>query len=74
MGCHVMVVIVWHTWLALQSLLITPKVVSSNPTHGKMYIYSIQHYVIMFVSNSRQVGGFLLVLRFPPPIKQTATI
>jgi hypothetical protein len=30
---------------------------------------SIQHYVIRFVSNLRQVGGFLRVLRFHPPIK-----
>ena len=42
------------------------------PAHGKMY--SIQHYVIKFVSDLRQVGGFLWVLRFPPPIKLTATI
>ena len=35
---------------------------------------SIQHYVIKFVSDLRQVSGFLQVLRFPPPIKQTATI
>jgi hypothetical protein len=26
-------------------------------------------YVIKFVSDLRQVGGFLLVLRFPPSIK-----
>ena len=26
-------------------------------------------YVIKFVSDLRQVGGFLWVLRFPPPIK-----
>jgi len=37
-------------------------------------VYSIQHYVIKFVSNLRQVGGFLRVLRFSPPIKLTATI
>jgi hypothetical protein len=30
---------------------------------------SIQHYVIKFVSDLRQVGGFLRVYRFPPPIK-----
>ena len=36
---------------------IITKVVSSNPFHGKMY--SIQHYVIKFVSDLRQVGGFL---------------
>ena len=27
----------------------------------------VQHYVIKFVSDLRQVGGFLQVLRFPPP-------
>jgi hypothetical protein len=32
-------------------------------------VYSIQHYMIKFVSDLRQVGGFLRVLRFPPPIK-----
>ena len=36
------------------------------------FLYSIQHYVIKFVSDFRQVGGFLRVLRFPPPIKLTA--
>jgi hypothetical protein len=34
----------------------------------------VQHYVIKFVSDLRKVGGFLLVLRFTPPIKLTATI
>jgi hypothetical protein len=34
----------------------------------------VQHYVIKFVSDLRQVGGFLRVIRFPPPIKLTATI
>jgi hypothetical protein len=29
----------------------------------------VQHYVIKFVSDLRQVGGFLLVLRFHPPMK-----
>jgi hypothetical protein len=38
-----------------------------NPTHGK--VYSIQHYLIKFVSDLRQVGGFLQVVRFPPLIK-----
>jgi hypothetical protein len=41
----------------------------SNPVHGE--VYSLQHYVIKFVSDLRQVGGFLRVLRFPPPIKLT---
>ena len=34
----------------------------------------VQHYVIKFVSDLRQVGGFLRVLWFPPPMKLTATI
>jgi len=48
------------------------QVVSSNPVHGE--VYSIQHYMIKFVSDLRQVCGFLRVLKFPPPIKLTATI
>ena len=46
--------------------------VSSNPAHGE--VYSIQHYVVKFVSNLRQVDGFLQVLRFHLPIKLTTTI
>ena len=46
-------------------------VVSSNPSHGE--VYSIQHYIIKFVSNLQQVGGFLRVLRFSLPVKLTAT-
>jgi hypothetical protein len=34
----------------------------------------VHHYVIKFVRDLRQVDGFLWVLRFPPPIKLTATI
>jgi hypothetical protein len=30
---------------------------------------AIQHYVIKFVSDLQQVGGFFWVLRFPPPNK-----
>ena len=36
--------------------------------------WSVQHYVIKFVSDLQQVYGFLRVLRFTPPIKLTATI
>ena len=35
--------------------------------HGE--VYSIQHYVIKFVSDLLHVTGFLQVLWFPPPIK-----
>jgi hypothetical protein len=66
--------IVWQLDLQLpmQSVLITTKVMSSNPANGE--VYSIQHYVIKFVSDLRQVGGFLCAFRFPPPIKLTAMI
>jgi hypothetical protein len=53
--------------LPVQSVPITTKVVSWNPTHGE--VYSIQQYVIKFVNDLQQVGGFLRVLRCPPPIK-----
>ena len=47
-----------------------PKFMSTNPTHGKVYL--IQHYVIKkFDSDLQQVGGFLRVLQSPPPIKLT---
>ena len=70
----VVVVIVWQLdlQLPLQSVHITTKVGSSNPVHDE--VYSIQHYVRKFVSDLRQVSGFLRVLRFPPAIKLSATI
>jgi hypothetical protein len=55
--------------LPMQSVHITTNAVSSNPAHGE--VYWIQHYVI---KSLRQVGGFLRVFRFPPPIKLTASI
>jgi hypothetical protein len=59
-----------HTIIAIkQSEPIITKVMSSNSAHGEKY--SIQHYVINLVSDLRQVSG---LLRFPPPIKVTATI
>ena len=45
-----------HLQLPVQPLGITTKVVSSNPAHGKVYL--IQHYVIKFVSDLRQVCDF----------------
>jgi hypothetical protein len=50
--------------LSVQLVSITTNV---NPAHCE--VYSIQHYVIKFVSDLQQVGGFLRVLRFPPSIK-----
>jgi len=43
-----------------------------NCAHGE--VYSKQHYVIKFVSDLRQLGGFLQVLLFPPQIKLIDTI
>ena len=59
--------------LPVQSVYIATNVVSSHPAHGDAY--SLQHFVIQFVSDLRQkVSGLLWVLRFLPPIKLTATI
>jgi hypothetical protein len=65
-------VVGFTTTLPMEPVLITPYVVSSNQGSGEMY--SIQHYVIKFVSDLRQVSGFLRVTFFPPPIKLTARI
>ena len=65
----VVVEMVWllNLQLPMQSVPITTKIMNSNPVHGEVYS-------IKFVSDLRQVCGFLWVLRFPPPIKLTATI
>jgi hypothetical protein len=38
-------------------------------SHGEVYL--IQHLVIMFVSDLKHVGGFLLLFHFPLSIKLT---
>ena len=40
----------------MQSVPITTNIVSLNRAHGE--VYSIQHYVIKFVSDLQQVDGF----------------
>ena len=69
----IIAVIVWHLDLQLpmQSVPIT--------THWCCDLESrsgrcVQYYVIKFVSDLQQLEGFLLFLRFPPPIKLTAAI
>ena len=52
---------------------ITTNVVSSNLIKASCTRYNIM-VMLKFVSALWQVGGFLRVLRFPPPIKLTATI
>ena len=66
----------------MQSVPVNTNVVSMNPVHCE--VYWIQHYVIKFVRDLRQVGGFVCdlrqfsgfvqVLHFPPPVKLIATI
>jgi len=48
----------------MQSMPITTKVVSLNPSHDE--VYSIQHDVMNIVSDLRQVSGFLLQLNWLP--------
>ena len=60
-----------RSYLPVQSVHITSEVVSLNPADGE--VYSIQHYVIEFVSDLQQVFCFLQVLQFPLQIKLTAT-
>ena len=66
-----MVMFVWYLdlQLPLPSVPITTKIVNSNLVHGE--VYSIQHYVLKFACDLKQVGGFL---RFPLPIELTASI
>ena len=68
---------VWIVWqldlqLRMELVPIISKVVSWKPAHGEVYL--IQRYVIKFDSDLRRVGGFLIVLWFPPPIILIATI
>jgi len=58
--------------LSVQSMPIITHAVSSKPVHGE--VYSIHHYVIKFVSDLRQVVGFLRVFQFLPSIKLTTMI
>jgi hypothetical protein len=70
-------VISWRSVLLVMVYLHLPAsntthVVSSNPAHGE--VHWIQHYAIKYVSDLRQIGGFLWVLWFHPPIELTSTI
>jgi hypothetical protein len=59
--CNVIFFIIFFSLkLPVQLVLITTDVVSSNPGHGEGYL--IQHYVITFVNDLRQV---YCLLRFP---------
>jgi len=51
-----MIVLLLDLQLPMQSVPILTKVVSLNTAHGE--VYSLQHYVIKFVSDLRQVVVF----------------
>jgi len=53
--------------LPVQSVSVTTNVVSSNPAHGE--VYSIQLYVIKFVSDLGQASDFHQVHWFSPQKK-----
>ena len=54
----------------MQSVAITTDVSEFETRSG----LGVQHYVMEFVGDLRQVDGFPRVLRFPPPIALTSTI
>jgi len=56
----------------MQSLLIITNVVSSNLAHVE--VSSIQLYAIKFISDLRQIGDCLRVVRFLSPIILTTMI
>ena len=53
--------------LNMQLVPITTRVASLHPAHDD--VYAIQHYVIKFVSDLRQVNGFERVVWFSPTYK-----
>lgn len=62
LGSHASSIFINIVWRYIYHY-ITTNVVSSNPAHGN--VYSIQHYMIKFVSDVRENDGFLqVVLKF----------
>ena len=60
-GCHDLIVVGLTTIHAINAF--HPYIVSLNSAHRE--VYSKQRYAIKFVSDLRQVVGFLWVFRFP---------
>jgi hypothetical protein len=74
-SCHIYHVIYLFIVKTLNSCYIeTTYAISSNLAQSGCTGYSIQHYVIKFVSDLKQVGCFHRVARIPPPIELTVTI
>ena len=70
MGSVVVVIVcLLDLQLPVQSVPFTTRVVKSNPVHGE--VYSIQHYVIKFISDLRQVGAWVSP---SPPVSFTNKI
>ena len=67
-----MIVTVSQLHLPMHVIPIIAQGVSFTLVHGE--VYSIQLYVIKFVTELWQVGGFLMIVYFPPPVKGTTTI
>jgi hypothetical protein len=63
------VVIVWYldSQESMESVLITTKVVSSNPAHDEVYLIRYNIMWLKFVCDFGQISGY-------PPINLTATI
>ena len=57
-------------WFSLYNIMWS----SLSVTCDRSMVFSIQHYVIKFVSDLRQVCGFLWVFQFPPPVNLTSNI
>jgi hypothetical protein len=53
--------IVWQLDIQLPTQSVS---ITTNTT--RVEVYSMQHYVIKFVSDLWEIGGFLWVLQFPP--------
>ena len=71
--CTLYMVLITHIIISVDFISMT---VIPTHKHEDMYMYcrcAIQ-LLIKFVSDIRQVGGFLPILWFPSPIKLTATI
>jgi hypothetical protein len=62
-------VLVCRSLLVLLSFLVRPLYCLSFDLRLLITPWFLQTLVIKFVSDLRQVGGFLRILRFPPPIK-----
>ena len=65
----------YGSWISNYLFNQCPSPLKLHPAHGKVYL--IQHYVMKFVSELRQVVGIFLFFCFlffglPPPIKLTA--